>query len=366
MSERVWKVYLAGEIHTDWRELDRGPDRQPEVERPRPLDPLPGLAVGQVFCDDSQHLPTVMASRLRSPGRRDGHRDRPGLPFRMGVRGRRGGPRLPNHGPIVIGEIGPDGGRPHRPSVAHRALAVEDPPRRVSPGYALGDILQDTPHRQAVAPEGVGAVAPREVTEPDWLRGLSDEAEMKRAIAAELGANVTPKAVGDYYARAIAQRQIRTTMERIEKAGAKVAYYAVDVANGKQVANLLHQVQVKHGAITGLVHGAGVLADRRIDDLTIEQFDRVYATKVGGLQNFLELLDDHELKAMILFSSTTARFGRVGQVAYACANEVLNKTAAVEARRRPNARVVAINWGPWDGGMVTPGPETVRVWKELA
>jgi hypothetical protein len=26
----------------------------------------------------------------------------------------------------------------------------------------------------------------------------------------------------------------------------------------------------------------------------------------------------------------------------------------VEARRRPKARVVAINWGPWEGGMVTP------------
>ena len=57
----------------------------------------------------------------------------------------------------------------------------------------------------------------------------------------------------------------------------------------------------------------------------------------------------------MLFSSTTARFGRTGQVAYAAANEVLNKTAQAEARRRPGCRVVAVNWGPWDGGMVTPG-----------
>jgi hypothetical protein len=60
------------------------------------------------------------------------------------------------------------------------------------------------------------------------------------------------------------------------------------------------------------------------------------------------------LKTLVLFSSMTARYGRGGQIAYAAANEVLNKTAQVEARRRPGCRVVSINWGPWEGGMVTP------------
>src|SRR6185503_18608566 len=37
---------------------------------------------------------------------------------------------------------------------------------------------------------------------------------------------------------------------------------------------------------------------------------------------------------------------------------VLNKVAQREARRRAGCRVVAIGWGPWDGGMV--GPELRR------
>src|SRR5204863_9574660 len=98
-----------------------------------------------------------------------------------------------------------------------------------------------------------------------------------------------------------------------------------------------------------------VHADKRIVDLTGEGFDQVYAAKEDGLRNLLDLLGQEELKALVLFSSTTARLGRAGQLAYACANEVLNKTAQVESRRRPGTRVVAINWGPWDGGMVTPG-----------
>jgi NAD(P)-dependent dehydrogenase (short-subunit alcohol dehydrogenase family) len=128
----------------------------------------------------------------------------------------------------------------------------------------------------------------------------------------------------------------------------------VDVANAAAVADLLAQVRAKYGPVTGLVHGAGVLADRKIEALTAEQFDRVYTTKVDAARTLLDLLKADALKAVVLFSSTTARFGRAGQLAYAAANEVLNKTAQVEARRRPAARVVAVNWGPWDGGMVTP------------
>src|SRR5262249_55225772 len=55
------------------------------------------------------------------------------------------------------------------------------------------------------------------------------------------------------------------------------------------------------------------------------------------------------------FASVAARTGNAGQADYAMANEILNKVAAVEARRRGGAcRVVSIGWGPWDGGMVTP------------
>ena len=191
--------------------------------------------------------------------------------------------------------------------------------------------------------------------EPEFLRGLTDESAIKRAILENLGAAATPKSVGESYAKTLAQREVARTVARIQAVGAKAAYYSVNVSNGRQLADLIHQVKVKYGAVTGLVHGAGVLADKRIDDLTPESFDLVYNTKVEGLRNLLDILANQDLKAMILFSSTTARYGRTGQVAYAVANEVLNKTAQVEARKRPTTRVVSLNWGPWEGGMVTPG-----------
>jgi NAD(P)-dependent dehydrogenase (short-subunit alcohol dehydrogenase family) len=196
---------------------------------------------------------------------------------------------------------------------------------------------------------------PTPTPEPEYLVGVTGEPEMKAAITSALGSGATPRAAGDLYKKVLAQREVQRTLERIREAGAKAAYFPVDITDGKAVADLLHQVRVKFGPVTALVHGAGVLADKRIEDLTGEQFDHVYSTKVDGLRTLLELLAHEDLKALVLFSSTTARFGRTGQLAYACANEVLNKTAQVEARRRPGSRVVALNWGPWDGGMVTPG-----------
>ncbi len=189
--------------------------------------------------------------------------------------------------------------------------------------------------------------------EPAWLAGVAGEAELKKAIAGHLGPGAAPRQVGEQYQRVLAGREVRRTLDRL--AGHRAWYAPVDITDRLAVADLLRQVRERYGPVTAVVHGAGVLADRRVEDLTGEQFDHVYATKVGGLRNLLDLLGPDGLKALVLFSSTTARLGRAGQAAYACANEVLNKAAQAEARRRPGCRVVAVNWGPWDGGMVTPG-----------
>ena len=102
-----------------------------------------------------------------------------------------------------------------------------------------------------------------------------------------------------------------------------------------------------------MIHGAGVLADRRIEDQTESQFAQVLDTKVEGLLSLVKAVDRSALRFLVLFSSSTARFGRAGQVAYAAANEFLNKWAQRETQAYPGCRTVAFNWGPWDGGMVT-------------
>ncbi len=192
-------------------------------------------------------------------------------------------------------------------------------------------------------------------SEPTWLQDLQSEAGIKKALFDRQKGDASPKAVEAEYREVLARREIREQLARLEAAGARVSYHALDVRDGAAVARVLADVRRRHGPIRCLVHGAGVLADRRIEDKTEEQFELVYATKVTGLRNLLAAMEQDDLKAIALFSSYTGRVGRIGQVDYAAANEVLNKMAQVESRRRTGCRVVSVNWGPWNGGMATPG-----------
>jgi len=90
--------------------------------------------------------------------------------------------------------------------------------------------------------------------------------------------------------------------------------------------------------------------------MTPDRVAEVFAPKVTGLEVLLEATKSDPVEMIALFSSIAARAGNAGQVAYAAANEVLNKVAATEAARRgTGCRVRSYNWGPWAGGMVDAG-----------
>ena len=180
-----------------------------------------------------------------------------------------------------------------------------------------------------------------------------DEKSLKRAIMEQqFGGKATPKELESAARKVLSQREIRETLDQLKAAGAKALYLAGDVRDRAQLEKHLKTVKKELGTVTSLVHGAGVLADRKIEEKTDEMFDSVFSTKIDSLVTMVELMPD--LKSMVFFSSVTARFGRPGQVDYCMANEVLNKFAQVESRRRPRCKVVAMGWGPWAGGMVTP------------
>ncbi|MFG0250881.1 MAG: SDR family NAD(P)-dependent oxidoreductase, partial [Phycisphaeraceae bacterium JB051] len=188
-------------------------------------------------------------------------------------------------------------------------------------------------------------------SEPAWLRDAQTEADIKKAIVANATTRLMPKDVQVRYQKVAANRQIVETLGRIEQAGGKATYATADVRNAKAIEEILDAARTR-GPVAGIIHGAGVLADRHIEDKTTEQFDMVFGTKVEGFNNLMRAADRDELKVIINFSSSTGRFGRKGQIDYAAANDTLNKLAQQQKSLRPNCRVLSINWGPWDGGMV--------------
>ncbi|MGD0585426.1 MAG: SDR family NAD(P)-dependent oxidoreductase [Oryzomonas sp.] len=196
-------------------------------------------------------------------------------------------------------------------------------------------------------------------TEPEWLASLQDESQIKRAILEHTAEKLHPREIEGRYRAIAAGRELKETLARVAQAGGRAIYRSVDIRDAAAVSALLAEIRREFGTIRGIVHGAGVLADRLISEKSLEQFSLVYGTKVKGLRALLAATAQDDLRFIALFSSTTGRFGRSGQVDYAVANEVLNKLAQAESRRRSACRTVSINWGPWDGGMVTPSLKKV-------
>ncbi|MFD7169316.1 SDR family NAD(P)-dependent oxidoreductase, partial [Streptomyces violascens] len=197
--------------------------------------------------------------------------------------------------------------------------------------------------------------------EPAWARGV-DEAGLKAAAAAALkaeGEKPTPKRVEQLYRTVTGTREIRHTLEQVREFGSEAEYLAVDITDPGATAAALAPYRER---VTGLVHGAGVLADQLIANKKASEVERVFAPKLTGLRSVTAALDAEALRHLVLFSSVAGFFGNRGQSDYAMANETLNAWAASWKRRHPKSRVTSLNWGAWDSGMVSP--EIKAVFKE--
>jgi hypothetical protein len=195
--------------------------------------------------------------------------------------------------------------------------------------------------------------------EPVCVRGVEGDAAIKKALLADArarGVGLSPAELAREAAGIAATREARAGIAALQRAGAEVRYLAVDVRDSRAVSETLADVRRTWGPISGVLHAAGVLADKMIAEKTDEQFDRVFDTKVRGLAALLDATAQDPLELLCLFSSVAARAGNPGQVDYAISNEILNRVAAAESLRRGGACVVrSLGWGPWEGGMVTPG-----------
>ncbi len=219
------------------------------------------------------------------------------------------------------------------------ATCVIELAKRYQPGFVL---LGRTPH-------------PAE--EPEWAKNINDETELKKrcmeAFIAEKE-KPTPVKINNRLKPIKAKREIEQTIKTLKGHNSRVEYISVDVLKPSDLKNSLAPVTKQMGKISGIIHGAGVLADKTIAEKTPEDYQSVVSTKIDGLHSLLQCVDPNDLKHLVLFSSAAGFFGNEAQSDYAVANEILNKTAQQIKTQFPKCHVASINWGPWDGGMVTP------------
>ncbi|MEO8359059.1 MAG: SDR family oxidoreductase [Vicinamibacteria bacterium] len=203
---------------------------------------------------------------------------------------------------------------------------------------------------------------------PAWAEGRA-EGELQGAyIAAERAAGHIPSpAEAKSAAQTVnAARETRATLDALRASGSEALYIPCDLKDEGDVTMAVSMVRGHFKHIDGVVHAAGVLADKKISEKTDAQFNSVFDTKIAGLRNLLNATSTDHLKVLCFFGSVAGRAGNPGQADYAMANETLESVAQFEAKQRPNATVRVLHWGPWDGGMVTPSLRSVFIERGVA
>ncbi|WP_237712637.1 type I polyketide synthase [Dickeya zeae] len=190
---------------------------------------------------------------------------------------------------------------------------------------------------------------------PEWALGAdTPQARKAAAIASLQQQNVqpTPVKITAMLSSLEHNDEVRQTLAEIERYGATAVYRQCDITNAEQMISIIQEITRRYGAVTGIIHGAGNLADKRIEKKTLKDLRSVFDVKVRGLENLLQAVDIKKLRQVMLFSSVSGFFGNAGQTDYALANDILNKFSWLPLNGESRPVIRSINWGPWDGGMV--------------
>ncbi|MPY78616.1 MAG: SDR family NAD(P)-dependent oxidoreductase [Actinophytocola sp.] len=128
-----------------------------------------------------------------------------------------------------------------------------------------------------------------------------------------------------------------------------VHYLRCDVTDSASVQATLTEVRI-HGAVTGIIHGAGLNEPRPLDDVTAESFAATLAPKVNGLRTLLDALGDaDDLRLLMAFGSIIGRQGLAGQAEYCIANDWLRADVEAWAGTHPHCRTHLLEWSVWSG-----------------
>ncbi len=144
-------------------------------------------------------------------------------------------------------------------------------------------------------------------------------------------------------------------LAELRELGATVVTAQVDVSDDDQLGAHLERYGTELPPLRGVLHAAGVLADRMIDDLTWEDVEIVMRPKLLAGWQLHRRTAHLDLDLFLLFGSVAGVLGNPGQAGYAAANCGLD--ALAHLRRRSGLAAQSIDWGPWAQIGLAAGPD---------
>ncbi len=142
-----------------------------------------------------------------------------------------------------------------------------------------------------------------------------------------------------------AARRIQAVME-LEAAGARVVVETADVTDAAAMAGVVERALGHTGTIDGVVHAAGAIAHRMLDEPDSAQAAATLAAKVAGTRVLAEVLGDAPRDFVLLCSSVSTLLGGIGLADYVAANAVLDAWALAR-EGAGGAAWIAAQWDAW-------------------
>lgn len=145
--------------------------------------------------------------------------------------------------------------------------------------------------------------------------------------------------------RSAPSAQATEVIERIRSQGTEVEVERGDIAEPGTADRLVEAACATGMPLRGVLHGAAVIEDAVLANITDDLLERDWAPKVYGVLNLHRATVKQTLDWFCVFSSAAALVGSPGQGAYAAANSWLD--AFTHWRRSQGLPSTSIAWGPW-------------------
>jgi len=166
------------------------------------------------------------------------------------------------------------------------------------------------------------------------------------------GISSPPAAPDGSHAREIAQN-----LADLRTAGVEATYLTCDVTDPEAVRVALGEVAERFGRIDGIIHGAGVLRDGLLDQMTPEDFSRVADVKFLGAWNLFTAAAGAGLRFFVGLSSVASLQGNPGQTNYAAGNRMLAALLPYLRTQNPAIHCMALLLPPIEGTGMAEDPE---------
>ena len=151
--------------------------------------------------------------------------------------------------------------------------------------------------------------------------------------------------------------------EELQKEGIIVEGYYPDLNNLQEVTEVIEEIYKKHGRIDILVNNAGISANKKIEDTTYEEFEKIMNLNVNAIFNTTKAVVPYmkEKKSGVILntSSMVSIYGQPSGVGYPASKFAVNGLTKSLARELApsNIRVNAVAPGITKTDMVASLPQ---------